>query len=61
MGENENHHIYGSLDGMTFSASPKYTVHYGLYFTLWDRLLGTQDAGYGQKMENSEHGKPNVL
>jgi lathosterol oxidase len=39
----------------------KYTVHYGLYFTLWDRLLGTQDAGYGQKMENSEHGKPNVL
>nr|WP_228035564.1 sterol desaturase family protein [Oculatella sp. LEGE 06141] len=23
-----------------------YTVHYGLYFTLWDRLLGTQDPRY---------------
>jgi sterol desaturase/sphingolipid hydroxylase (fatty acid hydroxylase superfamily) len=24
----------------------KYTVHYGLYFTLWDKLLGTQDPNY---------------
>lgn len=24
----------------------KYTVHYGLYFTFWDSLLGTQDAHY---------------
>jgi sterol desaturase/sphingolipid hydroxylase (fatty acid hydroxylase superfamily) len=24
----------------------KYTVHYGLYFTFWDRLLGTQDPSY---------------
>ncbi|MBE9141459.1 sterol desaturase family protein [Nodosilinea sp. LEGE 07088] len=24
----------------------KYTVHYGLYFTFWDRLLGTQDPTY---------------
>ncbi|WP_416675381.1 sterol desaturase family protein [Egbenema bharatensis] len=24
----------------------KYTAHYGLYFTLWDRLLGTQDPNY---------------
>jgi lathosterol oxidase len=24
----------------------KYMVHYGLYFTFWDRLLGTQDLNY---------------
>ncbi|MBD2426416.1 sterol desaturase family protein [Phormidium sp. FACHB-1136] len=24
----------------------KYTVHFGLYFTFWDRLLGTQDPKY---------------
>lgn len=24
----------------------KYTVHYGLYFTFWDRVLGTQHLGY---------------
>lgn len=24
----------------------KYTVHYSLYFTFWDKLLGTQYAGY---------------
>ncbi|MEM8808162.1 MAG: sterol desaturase family protein [Cyanobacteria bacterium P01_G01_bin.38] len=24
----------------------RYTRHYGLYFTFWDRLLGTQDAKY---------------
>ncbi|MGL5874796.1 MAG: sterol desaturase family protein [Xenococcaceae cyanobacterium] len=24
----------------------KYTVHYGLYFTFWDKLLGTQDPKY---------------
>lgn len=24
----------------------KYTVHYGLYFTFWDRLLKTQDPSY---------------
>lgn len=27
----------------------KYTVHYGLYFTFWDKLLGTQDLHYEQK------------
>ncbi|MEO0457323.1 MAG: sterol desaturase family protein [Cyanobacteria bacterium P01_A01_bin.114] len=27
----------------------RYTRHYGLYFTFWDRLLGTQDAGYELK------------
>ena len=26
----------------------KYTVHYGLYFTLWDKLLGTDDPNYEQ-------------
>ncbi|MEB3311687.1 MAG: sterol desaturase family protein [Snowella sp.] len=24
----------------------KYKVHYGLYFTLWDKLLGTEDPHY---------------
>jgi sterol desaturase/sphingolipid hydroxylase (fatty acid hydroxylase superfamily) len=24
----------------------QYTVHYGLYFTFWDKLLGTQDPHY---------------
>lgn len=24
----------------------KYTVHFGLYFTFWDKLLGTQDPSY---------------
>lgn len=24
----------------------KYRLHYGLYFTVWDRLLGTQDFAY---------------
>jgi sterol desaturase/sphingolipid hydroxylase (fatty acid hydroxylase superfamily) len=27
----------------------KYTKHYGLYFTFWDRLLGTQDSNYEQQ------------
>lgn len=25
-------------------------VHFGLYFTFWDRLLGTEDPGYGATM-----------
>jgi sterol desaturase/sphingolipid hydroxylase (fatty acid hydroxylase superfamily) len=24
----------------------KYTLHYGLYFTFWDKLLGTHDSNY---------------
>jgi lathosterol oxidase len=28
----------------------QYTVHYGLYFTFWDKLLGTQDPNYAQKI-----------
>jgi len=27
----------------------KYKVHYGLYFTFWDKLLGTQDPDYVNK------------
>ncbi len=27
----------------------RYRLHYGLYFTFWDRLLGTEDANYYQK------------
>ncbi|MEE3718024.1 sterol desaturase family protein [Tumidithrix elongata RA019] len=29
----------------------KYTMHYGLYFTFWDKLLGTQDPNYEQKFD----------
>jgi Delta7-sterol 5-desaturase len=28
----------------------KYTVHYGLYFTFWDKLLGTEDPSYINKI-----------
>jgi Delta7-sterol 5-desaturase len=27
----------------------KYTMHYGLYFTFWDKLFGTQDPNYEKK------------
>ena len=30
----------------------KYAVHYGLYFTFWDRLLGTQDPKYRQMLSD---------
>ncbi|HIK14963.1 MAG TPA: sterol desaturase family protein [Leptolyngbyaceae cyanobacterium M33_DOE_097] len=29
----------------------KYTVHYGLYFTFWDKLFGTQDLNYEKKLD----------
>jgi Delta7-sterol 5-desaturase len=29
----------------------KYSVHYGLYFTFWDRLLGTQYEGYAEVLK----------
>jgi Delta7-sterol 5-desaturase len=32
----------------------KYTVHYGLYFTFWDKLLGTQDVNYEKKFEQRQ-------
>jgi sterol desaturase/sphingolipid hydroxylase (fatty acid hydroxylase superfamily) len=35
----------------------KYTVHYGLYFTFWDKLLGTQDPDYEQKFDERLTGK----
>jgi Delta7-sterol 5-desaturase len=27
----------------------RYNMHYGLYFTFWDRLLGTQDPAYARQ------------
>jgi len=30
----------------------KYTQHYGLYFTFWDKLLGTQDLEYEKKLSD---------
>ncbi len=32
-----------------------YTVHYGLYFTFWDRLLGTQHPSYKKQFSDSTH------
>lgn len=29
----------------------KYGLHYGLYFTFWDKLLGTQDPNYEQQFK----------
>jgi sterol desaturase/sphingolipid hydroxylase (fatty acid hydroxylase superfamily) len=29
----------------------KYTAHYGLYFTFWDKMLGTQDPNYDDKFD----------
>lgn len=29
----------------------KYAVHYGLYFTLWDKLLGTQHLNYEKEFD----------
>lgn len=31
----------------------KHTVHYGLYFTVWDRLLGTHDPNYEREFDSS--------
>ncbi|MGB8701588.1 MAG: sterol desaturase family protein [Thermosynechococcaceae cyanobacterium] len=35
----------------------KYTVHYGLYFTFWDKRLDTQDLNYEKKISNHLLGK----
>ncbi|MBD2231297.1 sterol desaturase family protein [Phormidium tenue] len=35
----------------------KYAVHYGLYFTFWDRLLGTQDPNYTQNLSDFRLGR----
>ena len=29
----------------------KHRVHYGLYFTVWDKLLGTEDPAYAQEFD----------
>jgi lathosterol oxidase len=29
----------------------RYSLHYGLYFTFWDKLFGTQDPSYEQKFD----------
>ncbi|MBE9126547.1 sterol desaturase family protein [Coleofasciculus sp. LEGE 07081] len=31
----------------------KYTVHYGLYFTIWDKLFGTHDPNYEKEFDSS--------
>jgi Delta7-sterol 5-desaturase len=33
----------------------QYTLHYGLYFTFWDRQLGTQSANYDREVINVTH------
>jgi lathosterol oxidase len=38
----------------------RYTVHYGLYFTFWDRLLGTQDPDYENRLGNHITSKVDV-
>ena len=30
----------------------KYAVHYGLYFTFWDKILGTSDVNYEQQIND---------
>jgi sterol desaturase/sphingolipid hydroxylase (fatty acid hydroxylase superfamily) len=50
------HHWLGKwLIGPTHHAlhHRKYRVHYGLYFTFWDRLLGTHDPSYEQEFDAS--------
>ena len=32
----------------------KYMVHYGLYFTFWDKLLGTEESNYENQFHTSE-------
>lgn len=31
--------------------------HYGLYFTFWDKLMGTEDAGYNDKLNHNRSGQ----
>jgi Delta7-sterol 5-desaturase len=33
----------------------RYTLHYGLYFTFWDRQLGTQSPHYDQELAHVTH------
>jgi Delta7-sterol 5-desaturase len=34
----------------------RYSKHYGLYFTFWDKMLGTHDPNYDHKVEASQLG-----
>jgi sterol desaturase/sphingolipid hydroxylase (fatty acid hydroxylase superfamily) len=34
-----------------------YSVHYGLYFTFWDKFLGTQDPSYEKQFSHSTQSK----
>jgi Delta7-sterol 5-desaturase len=36
----------------------KYSLHYGLYFTFWDKFLGTQDLNYEKNFCKPIMGKP---
>ncbi|NJK29844.1 MAG: sterol desaturase family protein [Acaryochloris sp. SU_5_25] len=31
----------------------RYSLHYGLYFTVWDKLLGTHDPDYGLEFDSA--------
>ncbi|MEH2064716.1 MAG: sterol desaturase family protein [Nostoc sp.] len=33
----------------------KYKVHYGLYFTFWDKLLGTEDSNFEKETQTREY------
>lgn len=37
-----------------FIPDRKYKVHYGLYFTFWDKLLNTQDPSYENQLGSSQ-------
>ncbi len=48
-----NHWLGKWLIGPTHHAihHRKYTVHYGLYFTFWDKLFGTEDPRYCEEFD----------
>jgi sterol desaturase/sphingolipid hydroxylase (fatty acid hydroxylase superfamily) len=39
----------------------KYTMHYGLYFTFWDRVMGTQDPNYENMFDATLNRQPSNL
>jgi sterol desaturase/sphingolipid hydroxylase (fatty acid hydroxylase superfamily) len=54
------HHWLGKwIIGSTHHAihHRQYKVHYGLYFTFWDKLLGTQDPNHEKKFGERLTGK----
>lgn len=50
-----NHWLGKWLIGPTHHAihHRKYTVHYGLYFTFWDKLFGTEDPRYATEFDQT--------